>query len=197
MRSAQSRVASSRLSRAYASRSVGEARRRSRNTRCRRTSGSPLAHEWTWTSRSGCGTSDAPARRRRQSCAPATRDTCPRCGRDAPRQLRTGSGFRGRGVCAHTSARLRVAVERRMQRQQALAPRQASDGLLQRYTRDRHPRPLPPRDARLHRAAPSGRQDHPRSHPLPQALPRPPRLATPPTAPPRPRNTAITINFLT
>jgi transposase len=44
---------------------------------------------------------------------------------------------------------------------------------------------------------PRRRQDHPRSHPLPQALPRPPRLATPPAAPSRPRNTAITINFLT
>ena len=43
----------------------------------------------------------------------------------------------------------------------------------------------------------SRRQDHPRSHPLPQALPRPPRLATPAAAPPGPRNTAITINFLT
>ena len=41
------------------------------------------------------------------------------------------------------------------------------------------------------------RQDQPRSHPLPQALPRPPRLATPATAPPSRRNTAITINFLT
>ena len=41
------------------------------------------------------------------------------------------------------------------------------------------------------------RQDHPRSHPLPQTPPRPPHLAPPPAAPPGPRNTAITINFLT
>jgi transposase len=33
------------------------------------------------------------------------------------------------------------------------------------------------------------RQDHHGSHPLPQAPPRPPRLAPPPGAPPRPRNT--------
>ena len=54
-----------------------------------------------------------------------------------------------------------------------------------------------PADPGLHRPAPRRRQDHPRSDPLPQALPRPPRLATPAAAPPRPRNTAITINFLT
>ena len=62
--------------------------------------------------------------------------------------------------------------------------------------RHRHPRPLPPADARLHRPPPQRRQEHPRSDPLPQALPRPPRLATPAAAPPRPRNTAITHQFL-
>ena len=37
--------------------------------------------------------------------------------------------------------------------------------------RDRHPRPLPPADPRLHRPPTRRRQIHPRSHPLPQALP--------------------------
>src|SRR4051812_40698756 len=61
--------------------------------------------------------------------------------------------------------------------------------------RHRHPHALPPADARLHRAPAQRRQEHPRSHPLPQALPHPPRLATPATAPPRPRTSPI--NFLT
>jgi hypothetical protein len=50
--------------------------------------------------------------------------------------------------------------------------------------RHRDPRPLPPGDPRLHRPPPPRREDHPRSDPLPQALPRPPRLATPTAAPP-------------
>ena len=62
--------------------------------------------------------------------------------------------------------------------------------------RDRHPRALPPADARLHRTPTQRRQEHPRSDPLPQALPRPPRLAPAAAAPPRPR-TSPPINFLT
>jgi transposase len=54
-----------------------------------------------------------------------------------------------------------------------------------------------PENQGLPRPQASRRQDHPRSHPLPQTPPRPPHLATPAHAPPRPRNTAITINFLT
>ena len=53
--------------------------------------------------------------------------------------------------------------------------------------RHRHPRPLPPTHPRLHRPTPQRRQEHPRSHPLPQALPHPPRLAPAATAPTRRR----------
>ena len=49
----------------------------------------------------------------------------------------------------------------------------------------RHPRPLPPAHTRLHRASTPPRQEHPRSDPLPQALPRPPRLAPTPNRPAR------------
>ena len=52
--------------------------------------------------------------------------------------------------------------------------------------RDRDPRPLSPADTRLHRTSPQRRQEHPRSDPLPQALPRPPRLAPPAAARPHP-----------
>jgi transposase len=62
--------------------------------------------------------------------------------------------------------------------------------------RDRHSRPLPPTDARLHRAPTQRRQEHPRSDPLPQALPRPPRLAPTPSRPTRSR-TSPPLNFLT
>ena len=62
--------------------------------------------------------------------------------------------------------------------------------------RDRHPRPLPPADPRLHRQATQRRQEHPRSHSLSQALPRPPRLAPAPAAQSRPGH-PHTINFLT
>ena len=41
-----------------------------------------------------------------------------------------------------------------------------------------------PETERLHRPQTSRRQDHPRSHPLPQTPPRPPHLAPPPAAPP-------------
>ena len=64
-------------------------------------------------------------------------------------------------------------------------------------SRRRHPPALPPRNPGLHRPQTLRRQEHQRSHPLPQTPPHPPRLAPPPAAPPRPRNTAITINFLT
>jgi hypothetical protein len=39
-----------------------------------------------------------------------------------------------------------------------------------------------PAHARLHRPPPQRRQDHPRGDPLPEALPRPARLAASPTA---------------
>jgi len=52
-----------------------------------------------------------------------------------------------------------------------------------------------PPDARLHPAPAQRRQEHPRSDPLPQALPRPPRLATAPAA--HPAQDIHTINFLT
>ena len=61
--------------------------------------------------------------------------------------------------------------------------------------RDRHPRALSPPDARLHPAPAQRGQEHPRSDPLPQALPRPPRLATAPAD--HPAQDIHTINFLT
>jgi hypothetical protein len=45
--------------------------------------------------------------------------------------------------------------------------------------RDRHPRALSPADPRLHRQTTQRRQEHPRSDPLPQALPRTASLAAP------------------
>ena len=95
--------------------------------------------------------------------------------------------------------RRRRADPRQLGQHPATTPRPGRQPPDQRRAapRHRHPRPLPPRNPGLHRPPPRRRQDHPRSDPLPQALPRPPRLATAPAAPPRPRNTAITINFLT
>ena len=61
----------------------------------------------------------------------------------------------------------------------------------------RHPRPLPPRDARLHRPQTRRRQDHPRSHPLPQTPPRPAHLAPAPAAHPDQDAHTHTINLLT
>ena len=69
-------------------------------------------------------------------------------------------------------------------------------GELHTAPRDRHPRTLSPAHTRLHRQATRRRQEHPRSDPLPQALPRPPRLAPPTTAQPRNR-TPTPITFLT
>jgi transposase len=63
--------------------------------------------------------------------------------------------------------------------------------------RHRHPRTLPSADPRLHRASTPRRQVHPRGDPLPQALPRPPRLATTSAAPPGVRDDSPPINFLT
>ena len=60
---------------------------------------------------------------------------------------------------------------------------------------DRHPRALSPADPRLHRPPTRRGQEHPRSDPLPQALPRAPRLATAPAA--HPAQDIHTINFLT
>ena len=61
----------------------------------------------------------------------------------------------------------------------------------------RHPPALPSRDPGLHRPQTLRRQEHQRGDPLPQAPPCAPHLAPAPDAPPRARNTAITINFLT
>jgi hypothetical protein len=63
--------------------------------------------------------------------------------------------------------------------------------------RDRHPRTLPSADARLHRASAQRRQEHPRSDPLPQALSRPPRLATAPAARPDQGEPSLSIKSLT
>ena len=105
----------------------------------------------------------------------------------------------------------RFATPAKLARAAGVAPIPASSGNTQRHRLDQggnrqinaalhrvivtrarcHPQP------RTTSPAAERRQDHPRSDPLPQALPRPPHLATPPAAPFRPRNTAITINFLT
>ena len=61
----------------------------------------------------------------------------------------------------------------------------------------RHPPALPPRDPGLHRPQTRRRQEHQRSHPLPQTPPRPPHLAPPPARPTPDQDTAITINLLT
>ena len=61
----------------------------------------------------------------------------------------------------------------------------------------RDPPALPPRNAGPHRPQTLRGQEHQGSNPLPQAPPRAAHLAPAPGAPPRPRNTAITINFLT
>ena len=50
--------------------------------------------------------------------------------------------------------------------------------------RDRHPRALPPANTRLPRTQTPRGQEHPRSHPLPQDLPRTARLAPAAAAPP-------------
>jgi transposase len=63
--------------------------------------------------------------------------------------------------------------------------------------RRHHPRPLSPRNDRLHRPQEERRQDAPRSRPRAQATPRPPNLAAPPRAPPSSGNGALPINFLT
>jgi transposase len=60
--------------------------------------------------------------------------------------------------------------------------------------RRRHPPALPPRDPRLHRPQTRRRQEHHRSHPLPQTPSRPPHLAPAPAAQHRDRTP---INFLT
>jgi transposase len=80
-----------------------------------------------------------------------------------------------------------VAPDSRQLREHAAPtarPRRQPPDQRRAAPRDRHPSPLPPAHARLHRPAPQRRQEHPRSDPLPQALPRPPRLATAPAAPP-------------
>ena len=106
----------------------------------------------------------------------------------------------------------RFASDAKLARAAGVAPIPVSSGKTNRHRLDRggnrqinathpphrrHPPALPPRDPGLHRPQTRRRQEHQRSHPLPQTPPRPPHLAPPPTAPPRPRNTAITINFLT
>src|SRR3954447_1323367 len=77
----------------------------------------------------------------------------------------------------------------------AAPPRRETPDQRGAAPRDRPPRALSPADARLHRAPAPRRQEHPRSDPLPQALPRPPRLATAPAA--HPAQDIHTINFLT
>ena len=113
--------------------------------------------------------------RRRDRRRPALRDTGParprRGRRTDPRELRQ-----------HTAPAARPG-------------RQPSDQRGPAW-RDRHSRALPRTHARLHREATQRRQDHPGGDPLPQALPRPPRLAPPTAAPPGTR-TSPPINFLT
>jgi transposase len=106
----------------------------------------------------------------------------------------------------------RFATAAKLARAAGVAPIPASSGNTQRPTarpgrqppdqrgaapRDRHPRPLPPTNPRLHRPPPQRRQEHPRGDPLPQALPRPPRLATPAATPARCQKHRLTHHFLT
>ena len=105
----------------------------------------------------------------------------------------------------------RFATAAKLARAAGVAPIPASSGNTQRHRLDqrrqppdqrrasphhRHPRALSPAHARLHRPPTRRRQEHPRSDPLPQALPRPPRLAPPPAAPSRTRTPPSPINFL-
>ena len=97
-------------------------------------------------------------------------------------------------------ARRRRRADPRQLGQHATSPprpgRQPSD--QRRATpRDRHPRALPPAHPRLHRTPAQRRQEHPRSDPLPQALPRPPRLAPPTARRPHPGAGHQHINLLT
>ena len=93
----------------------------------------------------------------------------------------------------------RFASDAKLARAASLAPIPVSSGKTNRHRLDprrqppdqrrhsprrRHTRPMPSRDTRLHRSQARGGQDHPRSHPLPQAPPRPPHLAPTPAAHP-------------
>jgi transposase len=106
----------------------------------------------------------------------------------------------------------RFASDAKLARAAGVAPIPVSSGKTNRHRLDRggnrqikrrdpprrrHPAALPPRNPGLHRPQTRRGQEHQRSDPLPQAPPRPPRLAPPPAAPARTRNTAIPINFLT
>ena len=106
----------------------------------------------------------------------------------------------------------RFATDAKLARAAGLAPIPVSSGRTNRHRLDRGGNRQV--NAAIHRVAvtrarchPETRdyiarktaegKTHPRGHPLPQTPPRPPHLAPAPTAPPRTRNTAITINFLT
>jgi transposase len=105
----------------------------------------------------------------------------------------------------------RFATPAKLARAAGVVPIPASSGSMRRqrlghggnrqinaalHPRHRHPCPLSPADPRLHRKTTQRRQEHPRSDPLPQALPHPPRLATAPAAPPD-RTPPPTLNLLT
>ena len=106
----------------------------------------------------------------------------------------------------------RFATDAKLARAAGIAPIPVSSGKTDRHRLDRggnrqinaahpphrdHPRPLPPRNPRLHRPQTRRRQDHPRRHPLPQAPPHPPHLAPPAAAHPDPSQDTHTINVLT
>ena len=95
----------------------------------------------------------------------------------------------------------RFANDAKLARAAGVAPIPVSSGKTNRHrldrggnrqinavdpSRRRHPAALPSRDPGLHRPQTRRRQEHQRSHPLPQTPPRPPRLAPPPDAPPIP-----------
>ena len=100
----------------------------------------------------------------------------------------------------------RFASDAKLARAAGIAPIPVSSGKTNRHRLDRGGNrqintaihrvavtraALPPRDQGLHRTQTRRRQDQPRSHPLPQAPPRPPHLAPAPAAPAR-QNTAPT-----
>ena len=97
----------------------------------------------------------------------------------------------------------RFATDAKLARAAGVAPIPVSSGKTNRHRLDRggnrqinadhpphrrHPAALPPRNPGLHRPQTRRRQEHQRSHPLPQTPPRPPHLAPPATSP-RPSRT--------
>ena len=105
----------------------------------------------------------------------------------------------------------RFASDAKLARAAGVAPIPVSSGKTNRHRLDRgnppdqrdhpphrhHPPALPHRNPGLHRPQTRRRQDHQRSHPLPQTPPHPPPLAPPPNHPPRPAPDDQTINLLT